>query len=142
MPIGSNISLNSEMEPNSFFYSCLYSIIVAALKPVQHHLIPCTAPGCPQKMTMSGLGVIFPPLGAVADVLLLWDNIKCAQPREVLVMAAEGMGSASTLAFESQHLIVPLPGTGTQLHPWTAALCSLGLPLIDTPCKRGVWAQE
>lgn len=66
--------------------------------------------------------------------------------------AGEGMGSASqvggeemgvaTLAFESQHLILLLPGTGTQLHLWAAALSSLGLPLIDTPWKQGMWSQE
>lgn len=45
MPIGSNISLNSEMEPNSvlFFNPCLHSIILPPLRPVQHHLVPCAA---------------------------------------------------------------------------------------------------
>lgn len=80
MPIGSNISLNSEMEPKYFFFLSM---------PVQHHL-SCTeaslaspripyCPGYPHKMTMNSPRVVFLPLGVVADGV--WDNSQCAQPR-------------------------------------------------------------
>lgn len=145
MPTGSNISLNSEMESNFFFFffcPCLHSISLAPLKLLFSITLYLVLPSVPTQSDHER------PQGGIST------SVCCGRREHETAASVCCPGrclswqheeeeswaplSGTTLASESHHLILLLLGTGTQLHPHTAtpipaASGSLALPLIDTP---------
>lgn len=86
------------------------------------------SPQRPREVTIKGPSVLFPLLGAVADRSMGQQAVAARSvgcPGKCLSWQRKEEGSWALLAgtalgSESHHLILLLPGTGTQLHPSAA----------------------
>ena len=67
MPTGSDVSLNSEMEPNTFFLTMPAQCHLSSIEASSASPRTSCCPRYPHKAAVEGPRVVFPPLGAAAD---------------------------------------------------------------------------